>query len=549
MKPIVNLSRNIVILCLCLVALAGLHCRRRNGRTSAHESKITLLCMRDDEYSVFRDGQGTQFLVFIPLVDKDEEGQPHPRLLERWEHSKDYTEWTFYLRKDVKWHDGKPVTAHDVKFTLELFTDPNILMEYRVFEEITVIDNFTCRIRSNRPFNALVTCNWYGILPKHLLEGLDPAEFFSWEFWIRPVGNGPYRYVRHVPKTMVELEANPDYYRGKPKEIERVVLKFGENPLIELMSGNVDAVNNLPPLEAIKIAKDSHFNMYHTFDNMYSARDFNKVFTIIWNHRNDLFRNPAVRRALTLAINRCELHGVLNFPDNLPIFDVLITKGQFLRGELPEPLPYDPEQAKRLLDEAGWFEVKKDGVRKNNGREFRFSLLVSAEQTLGAVYIQDQFRKVGISMEIVTLSSGVLMTRRRLGEFDACLFYIRFHDYKEDYGVYDNPEFDRLLENAYWAPTPDERDIAVRKLWPIFRTDVPLTFLYPQVTLNIVHRRIRGLKSPNRADPAGFMERRKAGSRKNKTIRKNKMKPIINLSRNILILCLCLIALAQPNLI
>ena len=497
MKPIINLSRNILILCLCLMTLTCLHCRRRSDRASDHESKITLLCMDEDEHSVFRDGGGTQFLVFIPLVDKDEEGQPQPRLLERWEHSNDYTEWTFYLRKDVKWHDGKPVTAHDVKFTLELITDPNILYEYRSFEEITVIDNFTYRIRSNRPFNA-PTYSWFGICPKHLLEGLDPAEFKGWEFWTRPVGNGPYRYVRHVPKTMVELEANPDYYGGKPK-IERVVLKFAKNPLIELMSGNVDAVKGLPPLEAVQIAKDSRFNMYHKFS-------FNVVFAIIWNHRNDLFRNPAVRRALTLAINRRELHRVLNFPDNTPIFDVFIRKAHFHRGEVPEPLPYDPEQAKRLLDEAGWFEVTKDGVRENNGREFRFSLLVRPEETLGAVYIQDQFRKVGIRMEIVTLDRSVSMARRRLGEFDACLCYIWRYDRQEDFGGYDNPEFERLLENAFSAPPPDERDIAVRKLWPIFRTDVPLTVLYPRVTFNIVHRRIRGLKSPNRAEPARYME-------------------------------------------
>ena len=505
MKPIINLSRNILILCLCLVTLAGLQCRRRSDRAAAHESKVTMLCMYDTEQSVFRDGQGTHFLMFIPLVDWDDEGQPQPQLLERWEHSNDYTEWTFYLRKDVKWHDGKPVTAHDVKFTLELITDPNIMYAYRVFEEISIIDNFTCHIRSNRPFNALRTHSWYGICPRHLLEGLDPAEFWDWEFWTRPVGNGPYRYVRHVPKTMVELEANPDYYGGKPK-IERVVLKFGGNPLIELMSGNVDAVINLPPLEAVKIAKDSRFNIYHAFDNMYHTLGFTQASAIIWNHRNDLFRNPAVRRALTLAINRRELHGVLNFPDNTPIFDVLITKGQFHRGELPEPLPYDPEQAKRLFDEAGWFEVRKDGVRENNGREFRFSLLVSAEQTLGAVYIQDQFHKVGIRMEIVTLDRSVSKARRRSGEFDACLFNIFFDDWNEDFGGYDNPEFKRLLEAVNWSPTPDERDSAVRKLWPIYRTDVPFTVLSPRVTLNIVHRRIRGLKSPNRADPAEFME-------------------------------------------
>ncbi|MHC4489526.1 MAG: ABC transporter substrate-binding protein [Planctomycetota bacterium] len=498
MKPIINLNRNSLILCLCLVALAGLQCRRRSDRASDNESKITLLWMYDDEHSVFRDGA---YIMFIPPVDKDEEGQWQGRLLERWEHSNDYTEWTFYLRKDVRWHDGKPVTAHDVKFNIELTRDPNVYGNRR-FEEITVVDNFTCRIRSNTPFNALNRYHWPGVYPKHLLEGLDPAEFWDWEFWTRPVGSGPYRYVRHVPKTMFELEANPDYYEGKPK-IERVVLKFGKNPLIELMSGNVDAVIGLPPLEAVQIAKDPRFNMYHEFN-------FSKPLAIVWNHRNDLFRNHAVHRALTLAINRSELHGVLNFPDNTPIFDVLIRKGHFHRGELPEPLPYDPEQAKRLLDEAGWFEVRKDGVRENNGREFRFSLLVSPEHRLAAVYIQDQFRKVGIRMEIVTLDRSVLRPRWRSGEFDACLFniyFIEYYEYKEDFvGGYDNPEFERLLENVAFTLTPGETDIAVRKLWPIFLTDAPFTFLSPRVQFNIVHRRIRGLKSPNRADPAMFME-------------------------------------------
>ncbi len=132
-----------------------------------------------------------------------------------------------------------------------------------------------------------------------------------------------------------------------------------------------------------------------------------------------------------------------------------------------------------------------------------------AERTLGAVYIQDQFRKVGVRMEIVALDRSVLGARRRSGEFDAILFNIPYHIYRYQWltmGGYDNPEFERLLENVYWAPTPDEMDIAVRKLWPIYHTDVPVTFLYPQVRLNIVHRRIRGLKSPNRADPATFME-------------------------------------------
>jgi peptide/nickel transport system substrate-binding protein len=468
---------------------------RGSDQSVVQESKVTLLCFGDNEQSVFKDGKSTMYLMFLLLVFEDEEGRPQPGLLERWEHSEDYTEWTFHLRKDVKWHDGKPVTAQDVKFTLELLTDPNIMYERRFFKEITIIDTFTCKISSNRTFNPLDYCSWYSICPKHLLEGLDTAKFHYWGFWKQPVGNGPYRYVRHVANTMVELEVNPDYYREKPK-IERVVLKFGGNPATELMSGNVDAANNLPPHEVMKMAKDPRFNVYHEFK-------YNRAVTIIWNRQNPLFQNPSVRRALTLAINRHEMHRVLNLPANTPVFDAPFSKGQFYRGELPEPLPYDPGQAKKLLDEAGWGEKTKGSTREKNGRKFHFSIFVETQFSMAAIYIQDQLRKVGIRMEVINMETREVVGRGNSGDWEALLSRMFYFNYS---GKLYSPEFKRLLKMATLLPTIDELDKAVRKLWPKFRAEIPFTFLYPEIKFNIVHKRIRGLKSPNRAYPGKFME-------------------------------------------
>ncbi len=132
-------KKNLIILFVGIMIFISSTCARKNEQQSANESMVTLLCFNDNEQSVFRDGKGTMFLMFLPLVYWDEEDKPQPGLLERWEHSEDYNEWTFYLRKDVKWHDGKPVTAQDVKFTLELITDPNIMYENRFFREITIV--------------------------------------------------------------------------------------------------------------------------------------------------------------------------------------------------------------------------------------------------------------------------------------------------------------------------------------------------------------------------------------------------------------------------
>ena len=496
MKPVLILIKKAWVLCFCVITLLCMYCNRGRDQKTVKESKVTLFC-KGSEQNIFRDGGPNMSLVFLPLFFDDEVNPLQPRLLESWEHSENYTEWTFHLRKDVKWHDGKPVTARDVKFTLELYTDPNLGYEIRLFDEIIIIDNFTCRLRSKRPFNALIY-SWFGLIPEHLLGGLDKSGFFSWKFWKNPIGNGPYRYVRHVPNTMVELEVNPDYYRKKPK-IERVILKFGGNPLTELLSGNVDAVDNLATIDANKISKDSRFNMYHSIK-------VTTVFSIIWNHQNPLFKKTAVRRAITLAINRRELHQLLNLPENIPIFDAAISQGQFFRSEVPEPVPYDPEQARKLLDEEGWIETEKNDIRKKNGQPFRFSLLLSDDLMSTAVYIEDQLRKVGIHMEIVPMELGVHSRRQKEGKFDAILRGFMVYSSEWGFGGYTNPEFKRLLEAMEWSLTTDEFDSTARKILPIFQKDLPWLFLYPQVTFNIAHKRIRGLESPNRAYPAGIME-------------------------------------------
>ncbi len=200
--------------------------------------------------------------MFLPLVTRDQSGQVQPRLAQRWQHSNDYREWTFHLRQDVRWHDGIPVTAHDIKFTLELFAHPDVLYDgiWRGIKSITVPDDWTLRITYTRPTDALYT--WTVYYPRHLLKDLEPKEFYDWEFWTHPVGNGPYRYVRHVPKTMIELEANPDFYKGKAK-IDRVVLKFGGGTaLTELLSGNVDAITSVNRANISKLAGDPRFRVY-----------------------------------------------------------------------------------------------------------------------------------------------------------------------------------------------------------------------------------------------------------------------------------------------
>ncbi|MGD8538816.1 MAG: peptide ABC transporter substrate-binding protein [Candidatus Aminicenantes bacterium] len=490
---------------LCLIGLFCICCSQDRDRISSAESKVKVLYPGDEYFMnpMGEGGFGADRLVFLPLLTSDEKGELLPHLATHWEHSLDYRTWTIHIRKDVKWHDGLPVTAHDIKFSMELWDHAELLMS-APSAKITVFDDFSFNVTYKKPSRNILN-DWQVFYPKHLLENLDPAEIETWEFWTQPVGNGPYRYARHVSKTMMELEANPAYFKRKPK-IERVIFKFGgASRVTELLSGDVDIITNVSRLEILELKDDPRFSVYHWINP-------NAFIAIHWNHRHPFFGDPLIRRALTHAINRQELLDVLNMPDVLPIFDVPFTKRQLWRGELPEPLSFNPELASQLLEKAGWRDRDIDGIRQKNAKKFRFSILVSDREFSDekpAVYIKEQLRKVGVRMEITPLAFSLLHRRYKAGDFDAAI-----HVFENlpgttmwySYFGYDNPPIFHLHKLAETTADLDELDNIYKEIMAIHRRDIPITFLYHVVNSTVSRKSIKGLSTPFRADPILSME-------------------------------------------
>ena len=494
-------ARWMVGLCVCFVALAGIHCSRGDRR---HADGSTLTVLFDGD-----EWRWPRSIVFLQMALPDENGEMQGRLAKSWDHSPDYRTWTYHLRTDVRWHDGVPVTAHDVKFTMDLLSHPDVLERTPGSYSTAVLDDRTFVITYNKGFPPTYPETGAVYFPKHLLEDLDPSEFHSWEFWTLPVGNGAYRYLRHVPKTLMEFEANPDYALGRPK-IDRLIIKFGSPSVTELLSGNVDAVSHFRrgAADVLAIKDDSRFRVYYEiWDDILGLQ------VILWNQRNPLFSDPRVRRALTLAINRRELHRVLNMSEDLPIVDVVYTERQYWQGELPEALPYDRELASKLLDQAGWRDLDGDGVRERDGREFRFSLIVDSEWQAAAVYVEAQLRQAGIRMDITTLETGVARGRMRVGEFDAALELlwssvdVLVHFFGEDSPIgYRNARVTQLLDAAQNTRNPDEMDEIFHGLMSVFGEDLPFTYLVLNVETYVAHRRVKGLSTPFRANPLWSVE-------------------------------------------
>lgn len=464
--------------------------------TSGDPASITILVYSSNWW---RPGLDSHAPVFLSLFH-EHGGEVHGQLVKSWEKS-GADLWTYHLRTDVRWHDGVPVTAHDVKFTLELLSHPDVL-EIPASATAEVVDDSTATIAFQwqgrgtwTPFEAELP-----ILPKHLLEGLDPAEFKSWEFWSAPVGNGPYRFVRQSPETMVELEANPDFFGEKPR-IERVILKFawGAPAWMQLQGGEV-AVADLhaaDPGDVRALAMDPGFQVYWTLSDW--------IRNIQWNLGHPILRDAAIRRGISLAIDRAELAVVLDYPGELPRYDVPITSAQRRRLDFPEPASFDPEQAATLFENAGWFDRDGDGIRDKDGEEFRFTILSGGSPI--AVLIQDQLRRVGVATDIETMQRPAMDQRKEGGRWgmdvsrSGAFLHVLLPMADSVWG-YRNPALLSLAEAADRAVDPEIRDSLFRAMWPILSRDHPVSYLVPEGIPVLAHQRVRGLSTPDQVSAA-----------------------------------------------
>lgn len=485
------------------LVLFSVACGSRQESTLSRETTLVIAYPYDGRLLGPSDDEA-MYLVFLPLVRYDQNGNLEPRLARSWEHSPDYREWTYHLRTDVRWHDGVPVTAHDVKFTLDLLTHPAAMeMMDNSIHAVRVLDDSTVTIRSGAPEYYQTQVVHY---PRHLLQNLDPEEMYDWRFWLEPVGNGPYRFVRYVPQTMMEFEANPDYVYGEPR-IKRVVLKFVEGAgLNELLSGSVDVVKWLDdPGQVSRLAADPRFQAHYTFWGGRSR-------AIYWRCDHPILGDVRVRRALDLAVDRRELIRALNLPEGLTAGSGFYTERQLRRGTALRAATHDIQRARRLLDEAGWIDRDGDGFRDRNGTRLRFNALVNASERYDnaiAVYVQDQLREIGADMQLQPLDGGALFARYRAGNFEAAVFQVWLQErfaIEDTPLAYRNPRLAELLDTLRSVAEPAAVDRTYQQLTEIFRRDVPITFLFPIVHTHVAHSRLKGLNSPFHSEPVYYAE-------------------------------------------
>jgi peptide/nickel transport system substrate-binding protein len=466
-----------------------------------------------------------QFVLFVPVLRYDENLQPTPAHARSWEVSPDTTLLTFHLRDDLFWHDGVKVTAADLKFAYDMARIPETGFPNTAFwthyGEAEAVDSFTFRVRMRPHAEFLDPWRTFPAVPRHILEGTAPAQLRTHPFsHTSPVGNGPFRFVGREPGQSWTFEANPDFpaeLGGRPY-LDRLVFRRIPEPttlLTELLTGRIDFYTQALPVHAQQIETNRNTRLIHYPD---------RSFVIIgWNQRRPPFDDVRVRRALTMGINRertvdAVLYGYGQKANSTvpPFF------WQF-DGEAGADLTHDPEEAQRLLAEAG-FTPGPDGIlRDPRGQPFQFTLLTNEGNQVRAdiaAIAQADLRRIGVDMRIQVQEFGTVLGRindpnRR--NFDAVLIGWRTEFAVNDVNLFHcerqhepfqwvghcNREVDRLLEQLALIPDRDQ----ARPLWQQYQRliaqDQPFTFVYFQERLHGVGNRLRNVNSDPRGDWVG----------------------------------------------
>lgn len=426
--------------------------------------------------------------IYESLLRYDEKLQPQPSLAERWEVSPDQKTYTFHLRRNAKWHDGKPFTADDVVFSLDKFhreTHPRMrpIMNAQV-DKIEKVDDHTVRIVLKQPFEPILSVFEPGsatMVPKHIYDGTDYRQN---PMNNTPIGTGPMKFKEWRKGSFVHLVRNDDYYlEGKPR-LDEVYYQFipdAASRAIAYETGKVDVLtgNSVEIFDVARLAK-----LPNTCVTTKGWEMFAPIGWVVVNLRNGPLANKEFRQGLMHAIDRDLSKEVVWSGYGRVATGPVNSKTKFYTDDVKK-YPYDLAKAKEL--------IKKSGYK---GETLRFLNLPYGETwTRWGEQIRQNLEDVGVKVQME--STDVPGWNKRVSDWDFDLTFNFLYQYGDpalgvartyvstniakgspfnNLGGYANPEVDRLFAEAANAPA-DKRADLYKKVQQVLVEDVPILWL------------------------------------------------------------------------
>lgn len=462
--------------------------------------------------------------LFDTLVARDEDGNWIGKLAESFQVSEDGLVYTFKLRENVKWHDGEPFTAEDVKFTCDTVLDEKTLTNRRSCLvvgdkpiEVEVIDEHTVRFTLPEfTINFLSNMALLRYIPKHLLEGKDVN---TDEFNQNPIGTGPFKFTEWKKGEYLIMSRNDDYFL--PVQLDRYILKIipsAEAQVIALEKGEIDCL--LLQGSDIERLKSNPDIVQYNINAGYN------YFLYLNIHKAPL-DDVKVRQAIAYAIDRESMASTVTYGSAKGAYGLYDPAGplaDYYNHDAPE-YRYNIEEAKRLLAEAGW-TPGSDGILEKDGQKFVIEQIITAANEKVATMLQSDLAKVGIKMDIRMLDNAAYSAALRLdpespdapwcyvtangptntGDPDYYdTFHTKAYGIRFNYVKYSNPRVDELLDKGLTILEKEARIPIYKEFQQIVMEELPMIPLYQFVVVFAVRSRVGGLPEDRTADANGIV--------------------------------------------
>ena len=439
-----------------------------------------------------RQASTTAWQMYDSLVWFDDEGTLVPALAESWEVSEDGTEYTFYLREDVTFHNGEPFNADAVVFSWERASTAEFEYSYhwQTAASVEKVDDYTVKATTETPnalFLSTVADNW-AMIPPGYYEEVGQEGFDE-----HPMGTGPYKFVEWVKGDHIIMEANNDYWRGAPK-IETVIYRpipESSTRVAAIQTGEVDIVTRLSSEEAqsllgaddVKVIKYPVTRIYYVaFNNLTSGLDQPTM-------------DAKVRQAMNYAVDVKTINDALFDGFNKEAIGFIATSE--LGYDNAEPFGYDPERAIALLEEAGYPNGFDMDMACPAGAYTHFEEVCEA--------VTAYLIEVGINIDLEIMESGQywdLEAVRELpplfGDSWSAVGGEAFRrltgalgGFDVSYSSWSDPEIDRLIEEIKVNVDQGERAKLYGELQVYMREDPPFIYLYEPMTFEAVNTRVQ----------------------------------------------------------
>lgn len=450
-------------------------------------------------------------LIFEGLTALDEKGNVVPRLAERWEISPDGLKYTFYLRKDVFWHDGAPFDADDVLYTINALKDPEFpgLPDLaNLWRTVTVekIDAHTVTFTLVEPFAPFLDYTTLGLLPAHLWAKVPAALLEKSQLNAQPIGTGPFR-VAEVSAEWVRLEPNP-YWRGRAPYLTNLEFRFfpdHRSLLPAFEEGLIDGLGHIAPDDVATAASLDDLTLYSA-----PLAGYTMVLLNLNSPNVPFFQDKAVRQALLYALDRQQLLDTVLAGQGLVAHSPILP-GTWAYDEQVSQYHVDLKTANALLDAAGWQDSDGDGIRDRGGRALEFVLLSNdlPPNPAEAEFIAQAWAKIGVravpqAVTFAGLVSDFLVPRN----YDAMLLhwelpgdpdpYPLWHSTQinsgQNYAGWNNRRADELIEQARGISNREQRRELYVQFQQIFAEEVPALLLYYPVYTYGIRNKVKAVQ-------------------------------------------------------